>query len=288
MKAIYRRELGSYFNSMTGYLFIAFLLVMNGIYFMVYNLVSGQPRYATTLSSVILIFLLAVPILTMRSMAEERHTRTDQLLLTSPVSIRSIVLGKFFAMATVYAVPVAVSCLCPLVIKLNGTAYLAGDYAAILAFFLLGCTYIAVGLFISSLTESQIIAAVGTFGVLLLLFLWDGLTGYLPTTAAGSLWGFLALLILVCAAVSAISNNWKVTCGVLAAGLLVIFGFYIKNADSFEGLLPKVLGKFSLNKVFTNFAEYQLFDWGGLILYLSLTALMLFLTEQVIERRRWN
>lgn len=288
MKAIYKREVAAYFHSMTGYVFIAFLLLMNGIYFMVYNLVQGQPRYSYTLSSAVLIFLLAVPLLTMRSLAEERHAKTDQLLLTSPVNLWGIVLGKFFAMVTVYAVPVLVSCLCPLIIKLNGTAYLGSDYASILAFFLLGCVYIAIGLFISALTESQIIAAVGTFGVLLLLFLWDGLVGYLPTTAVGSLLGFGVLLILLCFLVSSLSNNYKVTVGVLAVGLAVLFGFYIKDSTAFVGLLPTVLGKFSLNKVFSNFAGYQVFDLAGLILYLSLTALMLFLTVQVLQRRRWN
>lgn len=288
MKAIYKREVAAYFHSMTGYVFIAFLLLMNGIYFMVYNLVQGQPRYSYTLSSAVLIFLLAVPLLTMRSLAEERHAKTDQLLLTSPVNLWGIVVGKFFAMVTVYAVPVLVSCLCPLIIKLNGTAYLGSDYASILAFFLLGCVYIAIGLFISALTESQIIAAVGTFGVLLLLFLWDGLVGYLPTTAVGSLLGFGVLLILLCFLVSSLSNNYKVTVGVLAVGLAVLFGFYIKDSTAFAGLLPTVLGKFSLNKVFSNFAGYQVFDLAGLILYLSLTALMLFLTVQVLQRRRWN
>ena len=145
----------------------------------------------------LIILLIAVPVLTMRSMSEEHRSRTDQLLLTSPVSLWSVVMGKYLSMVTVFAIPVAVSCLCPLIIQANGTAYLAEDYGAILTFFLLGCVYISIGLFISSLTESQLIAAAGTFGVLLLLILWPSLISFLPVTAEGSLAGLLLLWTLL-------------------------------------------------------------------------------------------
>ena len=187
MKAIYERELKSYFYSMTGYVFIAFVTMFIGIYFMVYNMINGYPYFSYTLSSTLMILMIAVPILTMRSMSDERRSRTDQMLLTAPVSVWDIVLGKYLSMITIFAIPMASACLCPLIIKANGTAYLAEDYASILAFFLMGCVYIAIGLFISSLTESQLIAAAGTFGILLLLILWPGLLNFLPTTAYGSL-----------------------------------------------------------------------------------------------------
>ena len=207
MKAIYKREVSSYFNSMIGWIFVAVLTVFIGIYFFAYNLFQGYPYFSLSLGSSLFIFMVVVPILTMRSMADERHTKTDQLLLTAPVSVTAVVLGKYFAMLTVFAVPVAIACLCPLIIALNGTAFLLADYGAILAFFLLGAVEIAVGMLISSLTESQIIAAVGTFGLLLLLYLWDGLVGFLPSTAVGSLLGFFVVLILVCFLINALSNN---------------------------------------------------------------------------------
>ena len=160
MKAIYKREVSSYFNSMIGWIFVAVLTVFIGIYFFAYNLFQGYPYFSLSLGSSLFIFMVVVPILTMRSMADERHTKTDQLLLTAPVSVTAVVLGKYFAMLTVFAVPVAIACLCPLIIALNGTAFLLADYGAILAFFLLGAVEIAVGMLISSLTESQIIAGV--------------------------------------------------------------------------------------------------------------------------------
>lgn len=157
---------------------------------MVYNMINGYPYFSYTLNSILMILMIAVPILTMRSMSDEHRARTDQLLLTSPVSVWGIVMGKFLSMVTILAVPMAIACLCPLIIRSAGTAYLTEDYASILAFFLLGCVYIAIGLFISSLTESQLIAAAGTFGILLLSILWPGLLNFIPAAASGSLGRF--------------------------------------------------------------------------------------------------
>ena len=122
MKAIYKREVSSYFNSMIGWIFVAVLTIFIGIYFFAYNLFQGYPYFSLSLGSSLFIFMVVVPILTMRSMADERHTKTDQLLLTAPVSVTAVVLGKYFAMLTVFAVPVAIACLCPLIIAANGTA----------------------------------------------------------------------------------------------------------------------------------------------------------------------
>ena len=109
MKAIYKRELKSYFQSMIGYAFVAFLMLFMGIYFTAYNLNAGYPYFAYVLSSTLFIFMIAVPVLTMRSFAEERKSKTDQLLLTAPVSVTGIVLGKFLAMITVFLIPVLLS-----------------------------------------------------------------------------------------------------------------------------------------------------------------------------------
>lgn len=288
MKAIYKREVLSYFNSMTGWIFIAAVTVFFGLYFMVYNLFVGDPYFSSAISATLFLMLVVIPILTMRSLSEDRHSKTDQLLLTAPVSVSGVVMGKYLAMLTVLAVPTLLSCLCPLIIKLNGTAFLLADYGTILAFFLLGAVEVAVGLLVSALTESQIIAAVGTFGLLLVLYLWDGLLDYLPTSASGSLIGLVVVLALVCFLVNALSNNWRLTAGVLVVGAVALAVGYWKASDSFAGLLPNVLGKFSLFAAFNSFALDHVFDLAGLLLYLSLIALLVFLTVQVIQKRRWN
>jgi ABC-2 type transport system permease protein len=288
MRAIYKREVRAYYNTLTGWIFLAAMTAFIGIYFMAYNLVNGYAYFSYALNGVSFLFMVLVPLLTMRSMAEERHSKTDQLLLTSPVSISGVVLGKFFAMMTVLAAPVLLSCLCPLIIKLNGTAFLRADYATILAFFLLGGVQIAVGLLISALTESQIIAAVGTFTVLLVVYLWQGLVSFLPSSASGSLVGLLILLIAICFVADAISSNWKVTGAIGVLGAAALAGFYLHDSSQFNDLLPNLLGKFSLMDAFTAFATDHVFDLQGLALYLSLTALLLFLTCQVLQKRRWN
>ena len=131
MAAIYKREFKSYFHSMIGSVFIAVLLVFTGIYFLAYNLNAGYPYFAYTLGGSLIVFLVTIPILTMKSFSEEQKSKTDQLLFTAPVSLTRIVLGKYLAMITVFLIPNLIFCLYPLIIKLQGTAYLVADYTAI-------------------------------------------------------------------------------------------------------------------------------------------------------------
>ena len=121
MIAILKREWKSYFQNITGWLFIAAVLALYGLYFLAYNLRAGYPYVSYTLSAISFIMLIAVPILTMRSMAEERHSRTDQLVLTAPVSLGKMIFGKFLAMVGVFTVAVAVIAVTPLVLAAFGT-----------------------------------------------------------------------------------------------------------------------------------------------------------------------
>lgn len=288
MTAIYKRELKSYFQSMTGYVFIAFLVLFVGIYFMAYNLMSGYPYFSYTLSAMVTIIMIGVPVLTMRSFADDRRTRTDQLLLTSPVSVVKIVAAKYLSMITVFAVPVLLSAVCPLVIKLNGNANLKADYASLLAFFLLGCVYIAIGMFISSLTESQILAAVGTIGILLLLILWPSLVGFFPTSASGSAIGFFLLWTFGVFLIYRMTGGRTASIALEAAGVLVILALYFAKQSLFDRALVNVLEKIAITDVFQNFAVYSIFDAGGLASYISIIFLLFFLTVQSVEKRRWS
>ena len=175
MLAIFKREFNSYMNTVTGPLFVAVNLFFLGIYFVAYHLYMGEPRVAYTVQSVIFVFLIVTPVLTMRSMAQERRQRTDQLLFTSPVSPAGIILGKYFGMVSVFLLPVLVLCAYPLVLSIYGKVPMAESYVSILAYFLFGSACISIGLFMSSLTENLIIAAVGTFGTLLLGYLMAGI-----------------------------------------------------------------------------------------------------------------
>ena len=182
MLAIYKRELKSYFRSFIGFLFIAVTLFFLGLYFSVYNLMNGYPYFAYVVSSVTFLFMLTVPILTMRILAEEKRSKTDQLILTAPVSVGGIVMGKFLALLTIFAIPVAIICFYPLIMAQYGSVPMGEAYLSILAYFLFGMTAIAIGLFLSSVTESQVIAAVLTFLVLFLGYMMDSICSIISST----------------------------------------------------------------------------------------------------------
>lgn len=182
MFAIYKRELKSYYHSFIGFLFTAVLLFFIGLYFSLYNMVTGYPYFSYVVSSVEFVLLISMPILTMRSMAEEKKSKTDQLILTAPVSVGGIVVGKFLALVTVFAVPVLVMCVYPLIMTFFGSVPMGEAYMSILGFLLYGSTCIAIGLFLSSLTESQIIAAVLSFVVLFAGYMMTGFCNLISET----------------------------------------------------------------------------------------------------------
>ena len=288
MLAIYKRELKSYFQSMVGCVFVAFLVAFTGIYFMAYNLTAGYPYFSYTLSGSLIVFLVGVPLITMRSFSEERKNKTDQLLLTAPVGLGKIVMGKYLAMVTVIAIPNVIFCIFPLIIRSQGTAYLMVDYLSIGVFFLLGCVYAAIGMFLSSLTESQIIAYISTFGILLVLYLWDGILSMLPGSAISGLIGVLILLTAAAFYVWRMTENPVLAGGIELIGIVVSVVLYIVKSDLFENLLTNLLGRLALANVFTDITTNSILDVTGIVLYLSIIAVFVFLTVQAVQKRRWS
>ena len=288
MLAIYKRELRSYFQSMVGCVFIAFLIAFTGIYFMAYNMSAGYPYFSYTLSGSLIVFLVGIPLITMRSFSEERKNKTDQLLLTAPVSLGKVVLGKYLAMGTVIAIPNVIFCIFPLIIKSQGTAYLMVDYISIGVFFLLGCVYAAIGMFLSALTESQIIAFISTFGILLVLYLWDGILSLLPGTAVSGLVVVLILVILIAVYIWNMTENMVLAGGTGVIGSAAAVIVYFVKSSLYENLLSNLLGKLALANVFTDITNNSIVDLSGIALYLSVIAVFVFLTVQAIQKRRWS
>ncbi|MBQ8641378.1 MAG: ABC transporter permease [Clostridia bacterium] len=287
MSAIYKRELHSYFCGMTGPIFIAFMLLITGIYMTVYNLMGGYPNFEIALSGVSFVFLIAIPVLTMRSLAEEKHSRTDQLLYALPLSLSSVVMAKYLAMVTVLAVPVGVMCFYPLILGQYGTIGFASAYGSILAFFLLGCALIAIGMFLSSLTESQVIAAVLSVGVLLLTYLMAGLAGMLPETAGASYAGFLVIAILTGLIVQAMLKNSTVSMGVTAVLVVILSALYFFRQEMFAGALPNLLEALALFDRMYSFTN-GIFDLTAIVYYLTVAALFVYLTVQSMDKKRWS
>ena len=236
MVAIFKRELRSYFHTVVGWLFLAAVLALYGLYFFAYNLRSGYPYISYSLSAIAFIMLIAVPVLTMRSFAEERHSKTDQLMLTSPVTLGKVVAGKYLAMVAIFTIAMAIVALTPLILSIYGTVPMGESYVAILGFWLYGGACIAVGMLMSVLTESQVIAAVLSFAALFLGYMMSSITGIISE-----------------------SGN----------------------------IVTKILNAYDLYTPMNNFMSGCL-DVTGVVYFLSVIGLCLFLSCQMIQKRRFS
>ena len=270
MTAIFKREFRSFFHGMLGYVLTAFLVASSGLYFLARCLIYGLTDFSYyTLYQTIFMLLLYIPVLAMRSLAEERHSRTDQLLLTSPVSVWGIVLGKFFAMAAVFALPCAVDAVMIFILWALGStvAALLANLAGLLCYFLLGCAAIALCEYLSGLTENQIIAAVAGFSALLLAYLMPSLRSMFNAGSAVALAVFTGIAG--------------------AAFCLGLTGLFLLRSAWLTEAFSAVLSALCLFTPFEDFVNNS-FSIPAVVYYLTVTAVFLFFTAQDIEKRRWN
>ena len=290
MTAIFKRELRSYFHGMLGYVLTAFLLASSGIYFLALNLGYGLTDFGYyTLYRTIFMLLLYIPVLTMRSLAEERRSRTDQLLLTSPVPVRGIVLGKFFAMCAVFALPCLMDGVMILILwALGGTVpALAANFAALLCYFLLGCAAIAMGEFLSGLTENPIIAAVAGFSVLLLAYMMPSLRSLFNAGSAVALAVFTAIAGAASLMAGLRTRSFILGCLTFAALCLGLTGLFLLQSAWLTEAFSAVLSVLCFFTPFEDFVNNS-FSLPTLVYYLTVTGMFLFFTAQSIEKRRWN
>ncbi len=290
MNAVYRRELKSNLFSMTGTIFIAFTLVFIGLYSAMNIFGNASAHFEYAIYSISFMSLLAVPVLTMRTFSEERQTKVDQLLYSLPLTTGEIVLGKFFALATIMAIPTVVMCLYPLIMAsfcTAGAVNFALIYASIMCYFLLGCAVIAICMFLSSLTESQVISVVISLAAVLLMYFMSSLASMVSTSSAVSLVVVLAIAIVVAYIVWITLKNYVIagiTGGVLVVGSVVT---YVVKSALFEGLAGKMLAAFAIFDPIINFIN-GIFDISTIIYYVSISALFIFFTVQCVEKRRWS
>lgn len=238
MLAIWKRELQAYYLSPLGYVFMGFFLMVSGLFFVSSNILAMSSSISSMFSNLTFIFMLLVPILTMRLMSEERKNKTDQLLLTSPLPITSIVLGKYLAACTVFLLTLL--CTLPYLVILStyGSPYMMEAFLSYIGYYLLGCAIIAIGVFMSAISENQLSAAVSTFAVVLVLWMMDSVS-----QSIGSIPGL--------------------------------------------SLVQEFLGWTSLYRRFSVFAE-GIFSFVSVFYYLSFSAVFVFLTVRLVEKRRWS
>jgi ABC-2 type transport system permease protein len=288
MLAVFLRELKAYFTTPIGFIFVGFFILMTGLFFALSSLLNANPNYNQVMDTITIVLLIAVPILTMRLLSEETKQGTDKLLVTSPLSITGIVLGKYLAAVAVFLLALAITVTYPVILTFFATEGLAGweIAGAYLGFFLLGSSLIAVGLFFSSLTENQLIAAVETFAALLFVWFLDVVSKAAPSSAASGV-----VFLAVAAAGLALlvffgtrSTSTALLTGLAAAGVAVLL--YVFQAASFPGLIGRVLDWFSLLKRYEPFIR-GILSLSPIVYYISLCGVFIFLTVRMIEKGRW-
>ena len=287
MTAVLKHELRNYFHTLTAYVFGAFLLAFIGLGATLYNLQAAVSNFEFVLSFGSLVFVVIVPILTMRVIAEEKKQRTDQLLYSLPITTTEVVLGKYLALLVVYLIPLAVVSVYPLIFARYGDVYLLTSYGSIFAFFVLGAALIALGVFISSLTDNQGFAAGIGIAVILLNYYSASLSEYVSSTPAGALIAAFALVIVLAVVIRHLTKNEHLAYGFyfLAGGAVLIL--YLADPEAFSGLLPSVMKTLSLFERFYVFVN-GVFDLTAIVYFVTFAAFFLFLSVQSLEKRRYN
>lgn len=287
MKAVFKHELSNYFHSLTAYIFGAFLLAFVGIGAMIYNIQQAVANFEYVLSFVSLVFVVLIPVLTMRVIAEERKQKTDQLLYSLPISTTQIIVGKYLALLVVFLVPLCMIGIYPMIFARYGEVYLLTSYGSIAAFFIMGAALIAIGTFISSLTENQGFAAGIAIPVILLNYYSVSLAEHVSATAFGSAAALCVLCCLLGVIIRFMTKNENLAYAAAFVLILAVGIMYLMDSTVFEGLLPKIMTQMSLFERFYRFVN-GVFDWTAIVYYLTVIVFFLFLSVQSLEKRRYN
>ena len=289
MTAVFKRELRAYMNNVYGYLFMSVILMFIGIMVFYWNLGYGYTNIEYALLNGEYVLLFMIPVLCMRSMSEDKRNKTDMFYLSLPMNTSSVVLGKYFAMLTVLAIPCAVLGAYPLLLCGLGEVNLGVAYLALLQFFLLGAALLALCQFTSSLSENLVVVTVlGVLASVALLFLPALVYNILPITPMASFIGLVIAALLVGGVAFLTTKNLNVTAITCAVGVVPLSVIYILSKDSFEGLLTKLLNFISPFIHFATFCEYGTLSIPSLVLLLSYPVFFLFLTVQSADKKRWD
>ena len=287
MKSVFKHEVSSHFSGLTGYVFTAFLLLFFGIFTMVYNLNNKLADISYPLADMSLVYLIAIPVLTMRVIAEERRTKTDQLLYALPLTMTQVVLGKYLALIATLFVPVVIISMYPVLLSAYGNLSLLTAFNGILGFFLLGAGLLAIGLFLSSVTDNQAVAAGICFAVMLLNYFMTSLASYVTTKPLGSYLAFAVALLIGAGVFWYMTKNRFVSlviCTITQCGLLC---WYMLNEKAVGGAFPKLIGELSMFQRFYSFLS-GICDLTSVVYFVSVIVFFLYLTVQVMEKRRWS
>ncbi|EOS64339.1 hypothetical protein C816_03019 [Oscillibacter sp. 1-3] len=258
-----------------------------GLGAMLYNIEAAVSNFEFALSCFSVICAAIVPILTMRVTAEERKQRTDQLLYALPITTVQIIVGKYLALLAVYMIPLGMIAVYPLIFAQFGEVYLPTSYGSILALFIMGAALIALGVFISSLTDNQGFAAGIGIVVILLNDYSVSLSEYVSATAFGSTAALVIPILGLGWVFKFLTGNGNLAYAVWFALMALVAAVNFANSTVFEGLLPSIMTKLSLFDRFAGFVN-GVFDLTAITYYCSVIVFFLFLSIQSLEKRRYN
>ena len=287
MLTIFSKELKSYFHSAVGYIFMTVFLLISGLFFALYNLVQGSGYYNDVIFNMTFIFLFLVPILTMKMLSNESREKTDQLLLTSPLKVWEIVMGKFLAAVALFVITVCITFIYPIILSKFGQIALGEAIGGYIGFILMGACFISVGLFISSLTDNLVTAGVGTFGALFLIWIIDSVKSGFPTSINSGVIFAGVLVILICFFIYNSMKNIYLSFGIGIIGIISVIAVYLINKSLYEGLIVKFSGWFSILQRFEPF-NIGMLSVSSIVYYITFTSALLYLTICTLDKRRWN
>ncbi len=288
MRAVYLKELRSYFTGVMAYAVFALMFLISGIYTYAININGASASFESTVANMCLwMFIIPVPLLTMRIFAEERRQKTDQLLYSLPLRTTGVVLGKFFAACTVLLVPTCVLSVFPLLLSGYGTINMAACYTTILMFYLAGSGFIAIGLFMSSLVENQIVAAIMTAVLVFLNYFLPSLSGYVGQSAGLTVTVFLIIALVIGVFIFIVTKNYFIALITAIAINIALMAIYYIKSEILEGLIPNIMSGISLFSRVSQTAGGT-FSLTAILFMLSVIGIFIFLTVQSVEKRRWE
>lgn len=287
MLAIFKKELRTYFNTLTGYIFLGFFVAIMGFNFVSACILGGESNFNIVFGYSLIMLIILVPVLTMRLFSEETRQKTDQLLFTSPLNIMDIVFGKFLAAAALFLMGLLIITLFPIILSTFGELPVSEIFGGFIGYALMGFCFISIGLYISVLTDNQIISAVVTFAAMFFIFMIDLIKNSAPATTSSSIIFLVIVISIISFMLYNSTKNIFIGFALEVIGLAAIAGVYFINKLLFDGVIVKFLDWFSVLARFDNFTN-GVFYFADLIYYVSFIFAFIYFSVNAIEKRRWR
>ncbi|MCL2520017.1 MAG: ABC transporter permease [Spirochaetaceae bacterium] len=286
MKAIYFKELTYFFKTPLGYVYLGLNLFIIGLLFTLQNLFAMSSNFTNFLGPAQIVFFFTSPLLTMRLYTEERRAKTDQLLLTSPITPLEIMLGKVLAAATMFGLTLLMVLFYLLILNIFGWPDLGLAAGALVGYILLSLSFISLGLYVSTIVDSQMSAATLTVGLIFSFWIMANLIPIIPTTVNFSFGAFGVITLLFSWRLWRKSANARLTI-LVAVGLLLVIGLlYLILNEGFVRLIPNMMLALSLSSRYDNFLR-GVIRLSDVVFYLSFSAFFVYLAAWRLEEGRY-